>query len=206
MRGSLLVFLVLSVTASHTKFCRRWILFLSALYYYNSGDFVSSFCFFAGALLADLSLTLRAYAPNPNISDAAPIHYSRLRFRKHILPYWPIALAMFALFLGTMPPESESYRPYSRFIYVFFQTYIVPKDGTKTILNPNLMYCSSSRSSDWRFCRHFPHLFNSIFSRASRVPLPTILCLSWKYFISSLSSPRNIYSNSSSVGSNQFIT
>ena len=130
MRGSLLVFLVLGVTASHTKFCRRWILFLSALYYFNSGDFISSFCFFSGALLADLSLTLRANASNSNTSDAVPSHHPRLRFRRHI-SYWPIALAMFALFLGTMPPENENYRPYSRFIYTFFETHIVPPNGIK---------------------------------------------------------------------------
>ena len=164
MRGSLLVFLVLGVTASHTKFCRRWILFLSALYYLNNGDFVSSFCFFSGALLADLSLTLRANASNSTTSDATPSHYPRLRFRRHIIRYWPIALAIFALFLGTMPPENEYYRPYSRFIYIFFETYIVPERGINAILNSKLMYCRSSRSNDWGICRHFPHLFNSIFS------------------------------------------
>jgi len=128
MRGSFLVFLVLTTTASHTILIRRTILALTALYFFNSGEFLSTFCFFSGALLADLSLYLRAYASDSHSSP--PQHHPKSRWQAIIAEHWPVALAMFALFLGTMPPEDQDFVKYSRLVYNFFLNYITAEDGT----------------------------------------------------------------------------
>lgn len=61
MEGSLLLFLVLSVTAGYTSFWRRTYLISTTLYYFESevDRYKCIFCFFSGALLADFSLTMR---------------------------------------------------------------------------------------------------------------------------------------------------
>ena len=126
MRGSLLLFLVLTATASYTKYVRRMILFLAALYFFNSGEFIAPFCFFGGSLLADLSLTLIA---NKSMKDAYENSSSRPQRLGIVARHWPEILAFFALFLGTMPPESQDYVKYSRSIYFFFSDHITPVGG-----------------------------------------------------------------------------
>src|SRR5436190_3829856 len=110
MRGSLLVFLVLTVTAAHRISVRRGILVLATLYFFNSGEFLGPFCFFSGALLADLSLVLNAKTPNTN--RYTPFLWQR--WQSVVAEKGPLALAMFALLLGTLPPENQDFLTYSR--------------------------------------------------------------------------------------------
>ena len=124
MRGSLLLFLVLTTTANHAKYIRRMTLFLAALYFYCSGDFIATFCFFGGSLLADLSFSLIA---NKSMKDS---HRDSLRHPQRVgfvAEHWPEPLAIFAMFLGTMPPENQDYVQYSRIIYNFFSERLTPE-------------------------------------------------------------------------------
>src|SRR5436305_8238876 len=91
----MLVFLVLSITTAHTIFWRRIGLFLMALFFFYSGEFISTFCFFSGALLAELSLILRGYS-----TTTKPAHFGSITSR-----HWPVGLVTLSLFLATMPPN-----------------------------------------------------------------------------------------------------
>ena len=128
MTGSMMVFLVLTVTASHTKFWRRTILLLTTLYYFECGQFLSNFCFFSGALLADLSLVLGSSISSTSTTSRY-IPYIGLRWKRLVIEYWPITLALFALLLASVPPSDQDYVAYSRTIYFFFEDYITADPG-----------------------------------------------------------------------------
>jgi peptidoglycan/LPS O-acetylase OafA/YrhL len=129
MRGSMVVFLVLFVTAVCTTFWRRVILVCSTIYFFKSGEFITPFLFFAGTLHAEISLIQIAYAKEraaKGILDA-PEPSSRIaRYRKH----WPAALFIFALFLGTSPPENAHRAAWSRLLRYIFEKYIATKNCT----------------------------------------------------------------------------
>jgi len=124
MRGSFLVFLVLMTTASATTLWRRIILILTACYFYNSGDFIGPFCFFSGALLAELSLFLRGSRPKE-----ITLNLFGSKWELAIHRIWPIALAVVAFFLATMPPENQLYVAWSRKVYEFFEQNVTPSGG-----------------------------------------------------------------------------
>jgi len=124
MHGSFLVFLDLMSTASATALWRRIILILTACYFYNSVEFIGPFCFFSGALLADLSLFLRSGRRNEITLNLFGSKWERAIYR-----HWPIALAVFAFFLATMPPENQLYVAWSRNVYQFFEKNISPRGG-----------------------------------------------------------------------------
>ena len=79
----------------------------TAIYYFKSGELLAPFCFFCGALLAEVSLNLR---PTRG--------------------YWPLTLAALALLLGSVPPERPHYAPWSRFIWFWFDDHITTTGGT----------------------------------------------------------------------------
>ena len=124
MRGSLLVFLVLTTTASATALWRRIIFILTALYFYNSGEFIGPFCFFSGALLADLSLFLRDNPPREITLNLFGSSWERAIYKR-----WPFGLAFLSYFLATMPPENQDYAAWSRSVYQFFERYITATGG-----------------------------------------------------------------------------
>ena len=118
---------MLNVTAAHRIYIRRGILVLAALYFFYSGELLTPFCFFSGALLADLSLVLKAKTSNNNRSHNNPS--LRLQSQRLVAEKWPFALAMFAVLLGTVPPENQDFMAYSRVIYFFFVDYITTEGG-----------------------------------------------------------------------------
>jgi hypothetical protein len=124
MRGSLLVFLLLTVTAPATPHWRRTILILTALYFYNSGEFIGPFFFLCGALLSDLSLVLRAKTHQDLCMHPFDSERGRILHQ-----HWPFGLAFVAAFLGTMPPENQRYTTWSRIVFDFFENYITATDG-----------------------------------------------------------------------------
>lgn len=128
MRGSMVVFLVLFVTAVCTSFWRRVILVCMTIYYYKSGEFITPFLFFAGTLLAEISLMQIAYAKEraaSGILDTPEPSSSRIaRLRKR----WPTALFIFALFLGTAPPENSHRAAWSRFVRYIFEDFITTEN------------------------------------------------------------------------------
>ena len=129
MRGSMMVFLVLTVTAVCTSFWRRVILVCSTIYFFKSGEFIPPFLFFAGTLHAELSLLQIAYAKEraaKGILDAPEPSSQTSRLRKH----WPTALFILALFLGTSPPENSHRATWSRLLRWVFEDYITTKNCT----------------------------------------------------------------------------
>src|SRR5271163_3400973 len=122
MQGALLVFLAIMITAAQTAFWRRAVLILTTIYYFYSGQFMSIFCFFSGALLADLSLSLRASSQASE--KASPPEYQAEQpsvWVPYLKEYWPIATAIFALLLASVPPQDQHYVYYSRVLYFFFE-------------------------------------------------------------------------------------
>jgi hypothetical protein len=86
---------------------------------------MGNFCFLSGVLLADLSLILRT---SPLTTDN-PLRYYGRRWQRLFIEHWPTALAMFALFLASVPPADQDYAAYSRVICSFFKKYISPERG-----------------------------------------------------------------------------
>ena len=118
------LFLVLSITAGFTPYGRRWILAIAAVYFFLSSPYMTTFCFFIGALLADLSLHLRA----SQASTVTP-KYASLSQRL-VAEYWPYTLAIFAVLMGSVAPEDPEFEVYSRTIYQFVERTITVVDGT----------------------------------------------------------------------------
>lgn len=117
----------MNFTATYTLFWRRAIIVIAALWFYNFGHFLSSFCFFVGAILADFSL-----------SSCRPI-FTRNRldhpqWLNRVLDSWPIGLALLGLVLGSVPPENPEYATWSRVIVNFFHNYITAIKGMSILL------------------------------------------------------------------------
>ena len=90
-------------------------------HFYKFGKYLGSFCFFAGALLADFSLS--SNRPTDNVSE------NTSRMRNLFREIWPIGLVLFGLLLGSVPPENPEFSPWSRFIVDFFEEYITASDS-----------------------------------------------------------------------------
>jgi len=129
MQGALLVFLAIMITAAQAIFWRRTILVLTTIYYFYSGQFISIFCFFSGALLADLSLSLRASTSPGNTPPPTYEAEQPPVWIQYLKEHWPIATAILALLLASVPPQDQHYVFYSRVIYYFFEQHITPTDG-----------------------------------------------------------------------------
>jgi len=127
----MLVFLALTITAGFTPLWRRAIFILTTLYYFESesDQYKSIFCFFSGALLADVSLMLRGHGPQGlhRVSRNTP-HWFDV-----VSAHWPVALFLFALLLGSSPPQDQDFAFYSRAIWFFFYERIVPVGGIRNV-------------------------------------------------------------------------
>lgn len=119
----MLVFLVLGMTAGFTIFWRRFMLLCAAIFYFKSGELVAPFCFFSGAILAEITLTeSRRMTINTDVKVKRWYHQ-----------HWPLALATLAMLLASVPPENAHYRPYSRVIYYWFDDHITTTGGTSVV-------------------------------------------------------------------------
>jgi len=114
IRGSMVLYLVLVVTASFTSHARVISLFLLTMYCVYWGDLLGDIPFYTGALLANLSIVLGTTSNNASRG----IGIGKFRVK------WPLLLAVFALFLGSYPPDSPDARGWSnvmlRFAEIFF--------------------------------------------------------------------------------------
>jgi len=118
----MLVFLVLNVIASCTNQWRRTILILMTLYFFKTGEFLSPFLCFAGALLAEVSLSIpRDSAGQQKISAT----------------YWPFGLMFISLILASSPPENPTFASYSRAMWTFFERYITTQGGISSAIETN---------------------------------------------------------------------
>ena len=126
MRGSMLLYIALFSTMNFTPSWRLGALFALTLYFYFTRDVVVGFAFFAGALLADLSIVLG------NTTPSSPRIHSGESFAGHRLAkkYWPIALAVFALFIGGQPDHNTDRTFWSRIVQNLGQM-IFPAGGNR---------------------------------------------------------------------------
>jgi len=113
VRGSMMVFLVLIVTASFTPRNRAvTFFFLIAYSMYADTDILLNIPFFTGALLADLSLI----AENSPILPIWNVEMCGKRVA-NVKVRWPILLFIVGLFLGSYPPNSYEMRMWSTFLH-----------------------------------------------------------------------------------------
>jgi hypothetical protein len=117
LRGSMLVYFTLVVTADFTPFCRNTVFFVLLLYFLYSGDLMAEIPFYIGALLADLSLVLQS----ESLCTSPPSS----KF-KYVRKYWPICLAIFALYLSSYPTNHAELAAWSRFMTRLGEQYFHP--------------------------------------------------------------------------------
>jgi hypothetical protein len=111
VRGSMLVYLVLGVTASFTP-TRRFLCLLGIVAYsiYADSDALSDLPFYIGAILADISLVLS----DKNIT-ILPLFTCCKEPRGD--SRWAIVFAFVALYIGSYPPNSYERATWSQQLY-----------------------------------------------------------------------------------------
>ncbi len=129
VRGSMLVYLVLGVTASFTP-ARRFLCLLGIAAYsiYADSDVLSDLPFYTGAILADISLVLS----DKNIT-ILPLFNSCNEPRGD--SRWAIVSALVALYIGSYPPNSYDKATWSQQLYDLGQV-IFPSTCTSRIRCP----------------------------------------------------------------------
>ena len=102
VRGSMLVYLVLSVTAAFTP-TRRFLCLLGIVAYsiYTDRDVLSDLPFYTGAILADISLVLS----DQNIGSL-PLFNACSGLARGDNSRWAVVFALVALYIGSYPPNS----------------------------------------------------------------------------------------------------
>ena len=113
LRGSMSVYLALGTTSAFTPAARRAVFIILTTYSLFYGDFLGDVPFYTGALLADLSLHLKSKTVSPPLSSPESGSHGLISIVKG---YWAIAMAIFALFLGSYPPDSPERAPWSEFL------------------------------------------------------------------------------------------
>jgi hypothetical protein len=112
---------------------------ISALWLYNFGQNLSSFCFFVGAMLADFSLSSYRRTLTHN-------HDDNPEWLNRVLGSLAIGLALVGLVLGSVPPENPEYAIWSRFIFNFFENYITATKGISLLLTKLIMTDDNDRT------------------------------------------------------------
>jgi hypothetical protein len=142
--GSMMLFLLLTITAAFTTYTRRLIFYIVLAYGFYNGDLLGEIPFFSGALLADLSLYL-------NSADASTAQSWSHKFPKFIQDYWPIAMAIFGLTIGSYPAIAPENAWWSRRL----------TDIGEALFHPN---CNSPFISSNPFSDHSVfHIFRQLF-------------------------------------------
>lgn len=119
----MLTYLALIVTAAFTPFYRIAILVFVTAYCTYCGDLLAEVPFFTGALLADMSLLIK--------DDTFPLLPTSLAPRSPaIRKYWPVAVGLFGLIIGSYPPNSPELSSWSSYLarvgYTFFHYECTP--------------------------------------------------------------------------------
>lgn len=113
----MLVWITLVATTNFTTRWRAAVLFIGVVYSYCARDVVVMFLFYSGALLADLSLAIRANTLNaPSLPT---FQESRVNPKRLIKRHWPIAAAIIALIIASLPYRSPERLWWSRTLFNF---------------------------------------------------------------------------------------
>lgn len=106
--GSMWLYLVLGATAGYTPFWRRTILVAMTVVSCLVPDTVfSGVAFFAGSLLADLSIVL-------DVDNSVPSLHVHRYGRRFVKVAWPIALFILSLFFASYPDSGADRMAWSR--------------------------------------------------------------------------------------------
>ena len=121
MVGSLSLYTALIATSGFTPVWRcAALVFMDAYCLYNPDTFYTGVCFFTGAILADLSLTLE------DTSTSSTAQYTRGRGLIKIVKLGlPIILAIFAVYVGSYPEENPDHYTWSKTLHQWGD-YIAP--------------------------------------------------------------------------------
>lgn len=114
LRGSMSVYLALGTTSAFTPAARRAVFIILTTYSLFYGDFLGDVPFYTGALLADLSLHLKSKTISQPLSSLESGSHGLISIVKG---YWAITMAIFALFLGSYPPDSPERAPWSQSLH-----------------------------------------------------------------------------------------
>lgn len=115
LHGCLSVYLALFITLDFTTLYRCTIfLFLAGFSSMYGDQLLEGSLFYAGALLAELSLL-----SSPGYRNASPrISHQRIHVRiGNMKSHWPMIMALWALFISSYPYNGEELMPYSRFLH-----------------------------------------------------------------------------------------
>jgi hypothetical protein len=183
IRGSMIVYLVLLVTAGFTARNRVASLFGLLTYsIYNNTDVLAEVPFYTGALLADLSLVLNEQTlslPSWNIGPPCGSLYRTLR------SHWPIIMFVVGLYIGSYPPNSPDLSVWSQQLYnlglMIFPTSCIPFVICSNCSRLQMGIPTSQRSTS--------HLCTSLFRLPSTYPFSSIFRLPRKRFLSYVSYP-----------------
>jgi hypothetical protein len=110
VRGSMMVYLFLGITAAFTP-TRRFLCLSGIVAYsmYTDKDVLSDLPFYTGAMLADLSLVL-----NDQTFTSLPLFNACNGLSPTGNSRWAIVFAFVALYLGSYPPNSYEYATWSQ--------------------------------------------------------------------------------------------
>jgi hypothetical protein len=118
----MLVYLALVVTAAYTPSCRAACLIaITAYCIYLDTDVLANVPFFAGTLLADLSLVVS----NNNTHSLGSLGGFRLGLiRSYLRHHWAIFVFIVGLFFGSFPPDGAEIAVWSRFLITIGQPFL----------------------------------------------------------------------------------
>jgi hypothetical protein len=151
LRGSFLVYLTLVVTGSFTPFYRRVVFMIILSYTIYLGDLLGENPFFFGALLADLSLSLQNKSVSASTSKSS-----------NFQNYWPVALAIFGLYISSYPTNNAHLAGWSRFL----------TDVAHIIFHPDCIFLSCVSDDQGNFAGRGHLLVLSSSSSQSTFHLP----------------------------------
>jgi hypothetical protein len=181
------VYMTLVATTGCTVFWRRMVFLLFSWYFWMAGNpviYFDAFLFFVGSMLADLSLSVgnnSSVPPSPSIQ-------SRRNIRHHLTNSWPIALTIFALYLGSQASQHTDRKEWSNYLERIGKQ-IFPKGST------SLNFSNGSYTSGW-LCmslRNLSNLLNYIFSNSPTRIISSLPRIPREYILSNVPSPRNAF-------------
>lgn len=173
VRGSLFVFLTLIITVTFSPFYRCIAFLLLIGYSMYCSDLLAEIPFYLGTLLADLSLIIG----KNNLSTSPSFSLGRFRAVKE---YWPITLALFALFLAGYPSDSPDNATWTHILSLFADAYF-----PSSRMHPQYIVLTDRTTYMGFRCRRWSnsHICNSLFSSPPSYSISSLRSVSGKHFL-----------------------
>lgn len=107
LRGSLMCYLVLIITANFTPYWRRAVLLFLMTWSIYWGDLLAEIPFYIGALFADMSIVI---SQQGNSVSTSSTRFNRWQ------KFWPLAIGILGLFICSYPPNWAELSGWSYFM------------------------------------------------------------------------------------------